>query len=414
MDQPIPSYLLALAVGDLSFRPLGERSGVYAEPSVVEAAAWEFADIEAMMTAAEDLYGPYRWERFDILVLPPSFPFGGMENPRLTFATPTLLAGDRSLVSTVAHELAHSWSGNLVTNATWNDIWLNEGFTVYFELRIMEELEGREYSEMLAQLGQQNLRRTVEELGPASPLTRLHTELGSADDPDETFSDIPYEKGYFFLRLLEETVGRERFDDFLREYFDTYAFQSIDTATFLNYLRLHLIEGDQTLEETLGIDGWVYGPGLPTGCPPVHATAFDAVDRELAHWTAGRPAGQLKTEGWNTQQWLYFLSQLPKDLTTGQLADLDLAFAFTQRGNAEILCAWLLHAIAHDYQPGLAAADEFLNRVGRRKFLEPLYKKLAETPAGRQRAREIYRRARSSYHPTAVAALDEILGWEEG
>src|SRR6185436_14049891 len=140
---PIPSYLIALAAGDLAFRSLGPRSGVYAEPSVVDAAAFEFADTEPMIHAVEELYGPYRWGRYDLLVLPPSFPFGGMENPRLTFATPTILSGDRSLVNLVAHELAHSWSGNLVTNATWNDFWLNEGFTVYFERRIMEEVSGR-------------------------------------------------------------------------------------------------------------------------------------------------------------------------------------------------------------------------------------------------------------------------------
>ena len=216
MPQPIPSYLLALAVGDLEFRASAPDHGVYAEPSVVERAAWEFADTPKMIVAAEKLYGPYRWERYDLLVLPPSFPFGGMENPRLTFATPTILAGDRSLVSLIAHELAHSWSGNLVTNATWNDFWLNEGFTDYFEGRIMEAVYGSDYAEMLAVLGRAGSRRsTIEERARARTPTCSWTCQGR--DPDDGMNDIAYEKGALFLRTLEETVGRESFDRFLAE-----------------------------------------------------------------------------------------------------------------------------------------------------------------------------------------------------
>ncbi|MEM7350532.1 MAG: M1 family aminopeptidase/hydrolase, partial [Acidobacteriota bacterium] len=207
MPQAIPSYLLALAVGDLAFRPLGERAGVFAEPGVVEKAAYEFAETEEMMTSVERLYGPYLWGRFDILVLPPSFPFGGMENPRLTFATPTILAGDRSLVALIAHELAHSWSGNLVTNATWNDFWLNEGFTVYLERRIMEELHGEAYATMLTALGQQDLEQQVARLADVQRDTHLFLDLAGRD-PDDGMTDIAYEKGYFFLRMLEEAVGR--------------------------------------------------------------------------------------------------------------------------------------------------------------------------------------------------------------
>ena len=238
MPQPVPSYLIALAVGDLEFRELGARSGVYAEPSVVDGAAWEFADTEAMIEAAERLYGDYRWGRYDILVLPPSFPYGGMENPRLTFATPTILAGDRSLVTLIAHELAHSWSGNLVTNSTWNDIWLNEGFTVYFETRIDEELYGGPYTDMLLRLGRQDLERAVADEQPRD--TWLELDMAGRD-PDEGPTKIPYEKGSLFLRLIEATVGRERFDAFLRSYFDTFAFESMDTATFLAHLRAVLL-----------------------------------------------------------------------------------------------------------------------------------------------------------------------------
>ena len=414
MDQPVPSYLMALAVGELSFVSLGERTGVYAEPSVLDAAAYEFAEVEPMMTAAEELYGPYRWERYDILVLPPSFPFGGMENPRLTFATPTILAGDRSLVALVAHELAHSWSGNLVTNATWNDLWINEGFTVYFERRIMESLEGPEYAEMLAQLGYQDLKTALEDLGEDSPLTRLHLQLAADQDPDDVFSDIPYEKGYFLLRTMEEAVGRERFDGFLRDYFDAFAFKSIDTDGFVRYLRQNLVAGDESLEDAFAIEAWTEQPGLPTGHAEVHSDAFQKVEAEISAWRQGKPAGKLATEGWNTHQWLHFLRHLPEPMTAMQMAELDRAFTFTQTGNSELLNAWLLHAIANDYQPGYPALESFLTRMGRRKFLRPLYRKLVETEAGRKEALKIYRQARPTYHPLAVATIDGIVGWNPG
>jgi len=414
MDQPVPSYLLALAVGELSFASLGERSGVYAEPSVLDAAAYEFADVEPMMTASEELYGPYRWERYDIIVLPPSFPFGGMENPRLTFATPTILAGDRSLVALIAHELAHSWSGNLVTNATWNDLWINEGFTVYFERRIMEALEGPEYAEMLAQLGYQDLEAAIEEFGPESPLTHLHLQLEADQDPDDVFSDIPYEKGYFFLRTLEEAVGRERFDAFLRDYFDAFAFQSLDTDGFIRHLRQNLVAGDESLEEAFAIEAWTEGPGLPEGHAEVHSDAFRNVEAQIAAWSQGTSTKELSTEGWNTHQWLHFLRKLPEPMSKMQMADLDRAYGFTQTGNSELLHAWLLHAIANDYGPGYPALENFLTSMGRRKFLRPLYSKLVETEDGKKRALEIYRKARPTYHPLAVATIDGIVGWSDG
>ncbi len=409
MPQAIPSYLMALAVGDLEHRALGLRSGVYAEPGVVEAAAWEFADTEAMIAAAEALYGPYRWGRYDLLVLPPSFPFGGMENPRLTFATPTILAGDRSLVALVAHELAHSWSGNLVTNATWNDFWLNEGFTTYFERRIMEALYGREYAEMLALLSLEELERTMEELD--SPDTHLHLDLAGRD-PDDGMNDVAYDKGYFFLRRLEETVGRERWDAFLRGYFEAHAFRSMDTAGFLGYLHDHLLAADPAWAEAVAIDAWVYGPGLPADRPPLASAALAKVEAEVARWQDGTPAAALATEGWTTHEWLHFLRRLPAPLAAERMAALDAAFGFSASGNSEILQAWLLQAISSRYQPADPALERFLTSVGRRKFLRPLYQKLAETPDGLERARAIYQKARPGYHSVAANTVDEILGWE--
>ncbi len=409
MPQPIPSYLIALAAGDLAFRPLGARTGVYAEPSVVEAAADEFADTESMLAAAERLYGPYRWERYDLLVLPPSFPFGGMENPRLTFATPTILAGDRSLVSLVAHELAHSWSGNLVTNATWRDFWLNEGFTVYLERRIVEEVYGPERAAMEAVLGLRALRADFERLDDADEI--LHVDLAGRD-PDAGMTQVPYEKGALFLRRLEEAAGRERFDAFLRGYFDRFAFRSVTTADFLAYAAGHLL--DDPALAAVPVEEWVRAPGLPAGAPRPASAAFDAVETAAARWAAGetRAAG-LAAAAWTTQEWLHFLGVLPARLESAQMAELDAAFGLTDAPNAEIAHQWLLIAVRNAYRPADARLERYLLGIGRRKLILPLYAALAATPAGRERARAIYRRARPGYHPIAAAAIDPLLGWDE-
>lgn len=410
MLQPVPSYLLALAVGDIEFRAVGKRSGVYAEPPLIKKAAWELADMERMIAAAESLYGPYRWERYDVIVLPPSFPFGGMENPRLTFATSTILAGDRSLVALIAHELAHSWSGNLVTNATWNDFWLNEGFTTYFERRIMEVVYGKSYAEMLAQLGYQDLQRAIAELGPTHPDTRLRLDLAGRD-PDEGMTEIPYEKGALFLRWLEETIGRTRWDAFLRSYFDAFAFQSMTTDGFLAYLRQHLLHHDPALEARLQVDRWIDRPGLPSGAPQPRSKEFDKVEAQVKLWQSGKPARTLKTTGWTTHHWLHFLKMLPEAMTRQQMADLDRAFKFTQSGNSEILFAWLMHAVVNRYEPAYPALEKFLTGMGRRKFLRPLYAELAKTPHGAEMARRIYERARPSYHAVSRQTIDAILKW---
>lgn len=414
MEQPVPSYLMALAVGDLAFRSIGERSGVYAEPPLVEDAAWEFGDTERMIEAAEELYGPYRWGRYDVLVLPPSFPFGGMENPRLTFATPTIIAGDRSLVALIAHELAHSWSGNLVTNANWDDFWLNEGFTVYFERRIMERLYGVPYTEMLWQLARQDLAETVEEQDARD--TWLHLDLAGRD-PDDGMTDVAYEKGALFLRMLEEAVGRERWDAFLAEYFDRFAFESMDSDGFLAYLDSELLAPlaeDGALDpEALRIDAWVYGPGIPDNAPAIESEAFERVEAEIERFREGLVAADLSTEEWSTHEWLHFLRHLPHDLSPEALSELDRSFGFTGTGNSEVLSAWLLLAIRSGYVAEAPEVDRalesFLTRQGRRKFLRPLYKELVRTTEGLARAREIYAEARPGYHDVSRRTIDEIL-----
>ncbi len=412
MPQPIPSYLLALAVGELELRPLGPRSGVYAEPGVIELAAWELADTPRMIEAAERLYGPYRWGRYDMLVLPPSFPYGGMENPRLTFLTPTILARDRSLVALVAHELAHSWSGNLVTNATWNDFWLNEGFTTYAERRIMEALYGKEYTDMLAVLGRQDLQTAIDELGADSADTHLLLNIGERD-PDEVTGDVAYEKGALFLRTLEEAVGRERFDPFLRSWFETHAFQSADTAQFVAYLQENLLKDLPQVADRLQIQAWIYGPGVPANEAKIRSAALAQVDRQIQAFAQGTPAAQLQTEKWTSHHWLHLLRNLPEPLGPDRMADLDAAFRFTESGNSEILNAWFLRAIRSGYEPAYPALERFLTGMGRRKFLSPLYTELAKTPAGAELALRIYEKARPGYHPVARQTVDEIVGWRE-
>lgn len=405
MPQRIPSYLLALAVGDLRFEPLGERTGVYAEPALLEDAAWEFADVEAMVEAAERLYGEYAWGRYDLLVLPPSFPFGGMENPRLTFATPTILAGDRSLVSLVAHELAHSWSGNLATNANWNDFWLNEGFTTYIELRLMEEVYGRDYADMLAALSFQDLSDEIADKGSTSPATHLRLDLAGAD-PDEGMSSIAYDKGALLLRTLEQKLGREQLDAFLAHWFSEHAFESVTSEQLMAALRERFPDREPLWQHVE--DDWINGPGIPAEHAPTDAAGFAVVDAALRPWV---DAGELPSwQDWNTHQRLHFL-RAREGADAESLRRLDAALNLTSSGNSEIAAQWLELAVKAGYTDAYPRLREFLLEVGRRKFLKPLYAALAETEEGSAWAREVYALARPGYHSVSQGTIDEILGW---
>lgn len=406
MKQAIPPYLIALAVGDLEFKPLGTRTGVYAEPGVLDKAAAEFSDLEKMVTAVEKLYGPYRWERYDVLVLPPSFPFGGMENPRLTFLSPTIISGDKSLVALLAHELAHSWSGNLVSNATWSDFWLNEGFTVYLERRIVESVYGKNRADMEAVLGKRSLVREMADLKLSDQV--LHIDL-KGRDPDDGLTDVPYEKGALFLTHLETTFGREKFDAFLRGYFDHHAFRSITTADFVSYLDKHLLKTDPKLAANVPVDEWLYKPGLPGTAPNFRALAFEAVEAQAKAWADGKAAKELPTRDWSTQEWLHFLNVLPAKLTPARMKELDEAWKFTGRTNSEVLFQWLLLSVRHGHEPAYPRLEAFLTSQGRRKFLTPLYAELLKTPEGKLRAQRIYEKARPTYHPIAVTTIDAIL-----
>jgi aminopeptidase N len=381
---------------------------VFTEPSVLERAAHEFTDMEHMVEAAERLYGPYRWGRFDVLVLPPSFPFGGMENPRLTFATPTLLAGDRSLTSVIAHELAHSWSGNLVTNATWSDFWLNEGFTTYFENRIMEALYGPERAAMLRMIGRRELMDEFQRLADRPDDTVLHIDLEERD-PDDAATSVPYEKGAALLRLLEVTVGRERFDAYLRSYFDDFAFQSMTTQAFLEDLRRRLFDGNRQLEDELRLHEWIYEPGLPSNAPAETSEAFTRVESAVKAFLDGTAPQSLETDRWSTQEWQHFITSLPAGLSPTQLTTLDRAFTLSDSGNSEVLFLWLRVAIRHHYQPAMPALERFLTTQGRRKFVRPLFEELLKTDWGRPVAERIYAQAKPMYHSVTAGSVEELL-----
>ena len=411
MDKPVAPYLIALAVGDIAFKSTGPRTGIWAEPATLPKAAYEFGELEKFVAAAEGLYGPYRWGRYDVLVLPPSFPFGGMENPTLTFATPTAIAGDRSLVSLIAHELAHSWSGNLVTNATWDDFWLNEGFTSYFENRIMEALYGKRRADMEADLAWTDMLAAVKDAGgPAAKDTQLHLDLDAARDPDDGMTQIAYDKGAAFLRTIEKQVGRARWDAYLRSYFDRHAFQPQTSAGFLTDLKSKLLTPAEA--KTIGVDTWVYQPGIPVNAVHVTSAAFPAVDAAAKAYAAGGPVSGVPGKA-TTQEITRFITQLPRKLSTERLKTLDAAFGWNTTGNSEIRFAWLQLALANHYAPADASAEQFLTSQGRRKFVAPLFQQMMDSGDwGHKLAMDIYGKARPGYHAVTQVTVDRITGWK--
>jgi leukotriene-A4 hydrolase len=393
MPQPIPPYLLALAVGRIESREVGPRSRVYAEPETVDAAAHEFAETEEMIARAEGLFGPYDWDRYDMLVLPPSFPYGGMENPRMTFLTPTVLAGDRSLVDVVAHELAHSWTGNLVTNANMEHFWLNEGFTVWAERRLLEALHGEAATVLSWAIGEKALEESLGRFGNDSPLTRLRTELAGTD-PDDAFSSIPYEKGARFVALLEQAAGRARFDGFMREYMARFRFTSITTEEFLAFLEERL----PGLAAEVGAPAWLYEPGLPANAPSFRSAALDGLVALAAGFPRGERPSPAAVAGWSPAEMLVYLQNLPREIDRDGCAWLDASLGLTGRGNHEILVEWLTVAAGSDYEPAFPRLREVLLRVGRMKYLRPLYGALGRHPRTRALAREVFAEASPRYH----------------
>jgi leukotriene A-4 hydrolase/aminopeptidase len=404
MPQAIPTYLLALAVGELESRDLSPRSRVWAEPATVEKAAWEFAGIEEMIVKAEGLFGPYEWDRYDMIVLPPAFPYGGMENPRMTFLTPTLLAGDRSLVDVVAHELAHSWTGNIVTNATMDHFWLNEGATVWAERRILEILHGEEAAVLGWAIGQSGLEEDMERFGADSPLTRLRMDLKGVD-PDDAFSLVPYEKGSRFLTLIERTVGREKFDGFIRDYIAKFRFTSLTTEEFMDYLE----ESLPGVAATVRSDEWLYQPGMPDNAPVFRSQRLEELTSLAGKWAAGDRPGPEQVAGWKPGEMLIYLQHLPREMDAASCRWLDENLQLTGRGNYEILVEWLTIACGSNYEPVFGRVREILTRVGRMKYLRPLYTALGKHTRTRSLAREIFAEASAGYHGVARRVVETVM-----
>lgn len=409
MEQPIPPYLIALAIGDLEYKAIDHRTGVYAEPGMLEAAVWELADMGKMVDLAESLYGAYPWEQYDVLILPPSFPFGGMENPRLTFATPTIIVGDRSLTNLIAHELAHSWSGNLVTNATWNDFWLNEGFTVYFERRIMEALKGKEYADMISVIGYQDLEVSMNLI--PEKFSSLYIDL-EGYDPDEAFSDVPYDKGFLFLKMLEERYGRVKFDAFLKTYFKEHAFQTMDTERFVQYMKAHLTEGEDDF-----VQNWIYDTGWPKGVVKPTSQLFAKVEQEfekdIQEISIEKTLSE-KSRDWSTNEWIHYIRLIDQtQVTKEQMSKLDIMYDFTASKNPEIQCVWYEKAYLIGYEEAYDNAREFLIHVGRRKFLEPLYIALKDSDQ-LELAHSIYEEAKENYHFLANTTVEKLIEYQKG
>ena len=410
MPQPIPSYLLAIAVGDIKFKPINDHIGVYAEEYILDAAAEEFSETPQMEEANTKLYGPYLWGRYDLIVLPPSFPYGGMENPRLSFLTPTLVAGDKSLTNVVAHELAHSWSGNLVTNATWRDAWLNEGFTSYVENRVMEELYGERRAVMEQVLDMEGMKRAISE-AKRPELTHLKMPE-DMEHPDDAFTLVSYIKGANFLFFLEDRFGRAKFDPFLKAWFNENAFKAVTTEDFLDYLNVNLRKDNPEAVTDVEIDAWVYGPGLPETARKPESDAFSAVDAQSADWVSGTvKASELETDAWSTHEWLHFLNNLPQGITEAQFAELDDTFSLTGTQNAETAFAWYMQAIKGGYDAAYPELENFLMTVGRGKFIYRLYGALKSSEREDLQfwAADIYEAARPGYHPIAQRRIDAIM-----
>ncbi len=431
MDQPIPSYLISLAVGDIAYHPLSANTGVYAEKELLDACVYEFEELPKMMTAASSLYGSYQWKQYDLLVLPYSFPFGGMENPRLTFVNPTILAGDRSLVSVIAHELAHSWSGNLVTNSTWDDFWLNEGFTVYFEQRIMEALYGKEVADILAQIEFQELQAELKEIlkGKHPEDSQLHLNLKNRN-PDDGMTSIAYVKGAFFLKTLENKVGRKVFDQFLNHYFKVFQFKTVNSTTFIDEIERNLLAPNRLVFD---YDEWIYHNGLPKNCVSINSprlmnmqslakrcssgeNIFDPVIsyewKKVKNSTKKRRVkviDQLKREDFIVQEWQTFIRALDQDIAIERLRYLDQKMKFSAWGNSEVMAEWFVLNINCGNREIRPEIEKFISKVGRRKFLLPIYKALVKNPEDKVWAKKVFDKSKAYYHAVSRNSIAELF-----
>ncbi|KAI9096655.1 peptidase family M1-domain-containing protein [Phlyctochytrium arcticum] len=417
----IPSYLIALAVGNLEGREIGPRSTVWSEPEMVEASAWEFKDTETFIATGESLLTPYEWGAYDLLVLPPSFPYGGMENPCLTFVTPTLLAGDRSLVDVVAHEIAHSWMGNLVTTLNWEHFWLNEGFTMFIERKITGRLHGQPTAEFDAIIGIKALQESIDHFDEIKrPEFSCMCPRLANEDPDDAFSSVPYEKGFNLLFYLERILGgAEIFEPYLKEHVKNFAHKSITTDDFLKLLfdffqRTH---GDEKVKilNSVDWDAWLHKPGMPPVVNDFDKSLAEACEDLASKWSNAKATPDFdKTpfDGFNTGQKVMFLEKcLAKSAFTHDvLIKMDSSYKLTESRNAEIRFRWQMLCLKANYEVIFPHVVTFLGEVGRMKYVRPLYRELNKCKNGSAVAKQTFLKHRNFYHPICAGMVAKDLG----
>jgi leukotriene-A4 hydrolase len=406
MPQQIPASSIALAVGDLQFKDTGARTGVYAEKPMLKAAANELAGMESMLAAGEKSFGPYRFARYDVVVMPPGFPDLRIDYPRLSFLSPTAIVGDKSMPPAVAGGLGGAWSGQVTGNATWRDRWLCDGFTAYFQTKLLELLYGQQRASMEAVADLQSLRRDLTVLPPKDQV--LTADLRGRD-PKLALGAVSREKGRLFVNFLEAKFGGERFDAFVRGYFDHFAFKNIGTPEFNNYLDENLLQrfpGIVTREQVLA---WEDESGVPADAVFPASSGFEPIDAARSAWLSGKLPSKKFGLDWTSLEWRYFLDNMPATLSANQLGDLDKAYGLTRSQNAEIESSWLVSAVRSQYQPAFTRLEEYLKTVGRAQLIVPLYSELNKTPSGAAWAKRVFPKARPTYHPETAAAVDAIL-----
>ncbi|XP_055641440.1 leukotriene A-4 hydrolase [Toxorhynchites rutilus septentrionalis] len=419
---PIPSYLLAIVVGALVEKPIGPISSVWAEQEQVDEAAEEFSQTAEFIAKAEEICGPYVWGRYDLLVMPPSFPFGGMENPCLTFVTPTLLAGDKSLATVVAHEIAHSWTGNLVTNKNFEHFWLNEGFTVFVEGKIVGRLFGNTSRDFHSLHGLSELTDCIKtQLASTPALTKLVVDLSECS-PDDAFSTVPYIKGSTFLRYLEDLLGGpEKFEPFFRSYLNKFKNQSIMTNEFKKALYDWFREDPSNEEylERIDWDRWLFGEGMPPVIPNYDRTLLDACQKHAKLWAENEleivASSPILSETLSSIQVIEFLAQLLekktlKDLTAEKIALLDKTYRIHETKNAEIRFRFVRLFIRARMMDKMDEILTFLNSNFRMKFVRPIYKELAGWPEARPIAIDNYKKVKDQMMSVCAYTVSKDLG----
>ena len=379
---------------------------MYAEKPLLADAAKEFADTESLLKAAETLFGPYRFERCDLVVLPPQFPLAEVGNPRAPFISSTIVTGDRSEESVVARAVAQAWAGDLVSGATPRDAWIDAGLALYMQNRLVRQVYGDARVTVDRVLAEHAVREDLAQMDRPDQALAVDQR-----DRDPSVSRAAAdEKGGLLFTFLDDKFGRERLDAFLQGYFDHFVFKSITTEEFLAYLKENLLDRFPGIVSASQVEHWVKEPGLPQDAPLLAIPLYESVDTTRSAWLAGKAAAKkLDTRAWVTPQWVYFLDGMPGPLRKDQLSDLDQAFGFTHSANAEIASSWFLLVIKNGYQPSYARLEEFLASNGRQTLLVPLYTELMKTPGGEVLAKRVFALAHPVYQAHTAAVLDAIV-----